>query len=123
MYKTLGTYTCLQCGHENYDDFRKIRNYLEKVGSAPAIVISRNTGVSLKTIERFWMDEFEEKFANLSCVKVEIEEGSEDSGTEAILVCKKENVILKTILREVLIPEKIAEIQKLVMENKKIPKY
>jgi len=68
-------------------------------------------------------DEFEEKFANLSCVKVEIEEGSEDSGTEAILVCKKENVILKTILREVLIPEKIAEIQKLVMENKKIPKY
>jgi len=64
MYKTLGTYTCLQCGQESYDDFRKIRNYLEKVGSAPAIVISRNTGVSLKTIERFWMDEFEEKFHN-----------------------------------------------------------
>lgn len=61
-YKTLGTYLCLRCGQENYDDFRKIRNYLEKVGSAPAIVVAKNTGVSLGTIEQFWMDEFEEKF-------------------------------------------------------------
>lgn len=53
-----GVYKCTQCGRENYDDFQKVRNYLEKVGAAPAAVIARNTGVPMKTIEYFWNEEF-----------------------------------------------------------------
>ena len=48
-----GGYFCVACGKENFDDFHKIRNYIEKYGPAPAVVISRNTGVSMKTIEHF----------------------------------------------------------------------
>ena len=48
-----GGYFCVACGRENFDDFHKIRNYIEKYGPAPAVVISRNTGVSMKTIEHF----------------------------------------------------------------------
>ena len=55
---SLGVYKCLDCGKENYDDFQKVRRYLEKVGTAPAVVISRNTGVPVKTIEHLWSNEF-----------------------------------------------------------------
>lgn len=55
---SLGVYRCLDCGKENYDDFQKVRRYLEKVGTAPAVVISRNTGVPVKTIEHLWSNEF-----------------------------------------------------------------
>lgn len=48
-----GEFFCVACGKENFDDFHKIRNYIEKYGPAPAVVISRNTGVSMKTIEYF----------------------------------------------------------------------
>ena len=46
----IGIYTCINCGEENYDDFRKVRIFLEQVGSAPVSVIAENTGVSVKTI-------------------------------------------------------------------------
>lgn len=46
----IGIYTCINCGEENYDDFRKVRFYLEKVGNAPVSVIAENTGVPVKTI-------------------------------------------------------------------------
>lgn len=48
-----GCYICVACGKENYDDFNKIRNYIQKYGPAPAVIISRNTGVSMATIEQF----------------------------------------------------------------------
>lgn len=56
--RSLGVYKCIECGKENYDDFQKVRKYLEKVGTAPAVVISRNTGVPVKTIEHLWSNEF-----------------------------------------------------------------
>lgn len=52
-----GVYRCYRCGKEHYDDFRKIRNYLEQNGPAPAIIISRNTGVSMQTIDYYFKDE------------------------------------------------------------------
>ena len=48
-----GEYICVACGKENFDDFNKIRNYIQKYGPAPAIVVSRNTGVPMATIEYF----------------------------------------------------------------------
>lgn len=49
----LGVYTCTCCGQEHYDDFKKVRIFLEKVGRAPASVIAQNTGVSIHTIYYF----------------------------------------------------------------------
>lgn len=70
---SIGVYRCVECGRENYDDFQKIRNFLEKAGAAPIAVIARNTGVSYKTIEYFWNEEFleipESITVRLSCAK------------------------------------------------------
>ena len=48
---TMGTYRCHDCGKDSYDDFQTIRNYLDVVGTAPAAVIERNTGVPKRIIE------------------------------------------------------------------------
>lgn len=53
----MGVYTCLECRQENYDEFRKVRNFLERVGAAPAAVIAKNTGVSLRTIDYFFKND------------------------------------------------------------------
>lgn len=55
---TMGTYRCHQCGKDSYDDFQTIRNYLDIVGTAPAAVIERNTGVPKRIIEYFFRDEY-----------------------------------------------------------------
>lgn len=51
--KSIGVYVCEKCGKENYDDFYKVRNYIETYGPAPALVISKYTGVSRASIEYF----------------------------------------------------------------------
>ncbi|MBE5942851.1 MAG: TIR domain-containing protein [Lachnospiraceae bacterium] len=55
---TMGTYRCKQCGKDSYDDFQTIRNYLDIVGTAPASVIEKNTGVPKRIIEYFFKDEY-----------------------------------------------------------------
>lgn len=55
---TMGTYRCHDCGQDSYDDFQTIRNYLNVVGTAPAAVIERNTGVPKRIIEYFFRDEY-----------------------------------------------------------------
>lgn len=55
---TMGTYRCRDCGKDSFDDFQTIRNYLEIVGTAPASVIERNTGVPKRIIEYFFRDEY-----------------------------------------------------------------
>ncbi len=55
---TMGTYRCKQCGKDSYDDFQTIRNYLDIVGTAPASVIEKNTGVPKRVIEYFFRDEY-----------------------------------------------------------------
>lgn len=55
---TMGTYRCIRCGKDNYDDFQTIRNYLDKAGATSAIVIERATGVPRRIIEYFFRDEY-----------------------------------------------------------------
>lgn len=55
---TIGTYRCVRCGRDNYDDFQTIRNYLEKAGATSAIVIERETGVPRRIIEYFFRNEY-----------------------------------------------------------------
>lgn len=47
---SLGVYECKDCGNENLDDYKKIRNYLAKVGSASKREIAQETGVDRKRV-------------------------------------------------------------------------
>lgn len=67
----LGIYRCESCGKDNYDDFQTIRNYLDKVGSASAIEIERNTGVSRNVVKHFFREEYLEISGNSISVPCE----------------------------------------------------
>ena len=49
-YKGLGEYRCSACGNLMYDDFGKVRNYLEEHRGATQNEVSRETGVSTDVI-------------------------------------------------------------------------
>lgn len=46
-------YKCSKCGRSELTDFGKVREFLEKSGPQPAVVISRETGVELNVIDKF----------------------------------------------------------------------
>ncbi len=45
-----GYYECFDCGNLEVDDFGKVKDYIDENGSAPAIIISENTGVPVDII-------------------------------------------------------------------------
>lgn len=53
FYQAGGSYKCEDCGAEEYDDFGKIKRYLEAHGPSPATFISEDTGVPLEIINLF----------------------------------------------------------------------
>ena len=55
---SMGIYRCDDCGTENYDDYQTVRNYLDKVGMAPALVIEKETGVPRRVINYFFKQEY-----------------------------------------------------------------
>lgn len=50
VYRGLGEYQCEECEAVEYDDYGKVRNYLDKHRGANVAEISSVTGVSHKTI-------------------------------------------------------------------------
>ena len=52
VFKGLGEYECEGCGQLAYDDYGKVRNYIEVHRGANAAQIEEATGVSQKTIRR-----------------------------------------------------------------------
>lgn len=50
VYKGLGEYQCEECGATEYDDYGKVRNYLDDHRGANVAQISEETGVSHKSI-------------------------------------------------------------------------
>ena len=44
-YMAMGEYKCPNCRNVEYDDYGKIRNYLDEHGPTPATIIERDTGV------------------------------------------------------------------------------
>lgn len=50
VYKGIGEYQCEECGEKEYDDYGKVRNYLEKHRGANVAEISGATDVSHKAI-------------------------------------------------------------------------
>lgn len=52
----VGTYKCPICSEKYYDDFQKIKNYINDNGAAPAFMIARGTGVSKQAVESYFSD-------------------------------------------------------------------
>lgn len=50
VFKGVGEYQCENCGELAYDDYGKVRNYIEEHKGATAIQIEEAIGVSQKTI-------------------------------------------------------------------------
>ena len=50
VYRGIGEYICEECGAVEYDDYGKVRNYLERHRGANVAEISDMTGVSHKAI-------------------------------------------------------------------------
>lgn len=50
VYRGIGEYQCEDCGELEYDDYGKVRNYLDKHRGANVAQISDATGVTHKTI-------------------------------------------------------------------------
>lgn len=49
-FKGCGEYRCESCKYVAYDDYGKVRNYVEKHGGATAAQVAEATGVKQKTI-------------------------------------------------------------------------
>lgn len=51
-YVGCGEYKCADCGFTEYDDYGKIRGYLEVYPGASIVQVEKDTGVDQKTINR-----------------------------------------------------------------------
>lgn len=56
-YNGIGEYQCASCKHIMYDDYGKVRNYLEKNPGATAVEVSTAVGVSKEKIRRLLRDD------------------------------------------------------------------
>lgn len=56
-YAGLGEYVCEECAFVDYDDYGKVRNYLETHGSANASEVEAATGVKKSAIHRLLDEE------------------------------------------------------------------
>jgi hypothetical protein len=63
-YKGVGEYKCKNCGTLMYDDFGKVRNYLEEHRGATQSEVSRETGVSMDVIRHLLREDRIEIAAN-----------------------------------------------------------
>jgi ribosomal protein L32 len=50
-YIGLGQYQCKQCSYINFDDYGKVRDFLDENNSAPSVVISEVTGVDKDIVD------------------------------------------------------------------------
>lgn len=57
VYKGCGEFQCEDCGQAEYDDYGKVRNYIEKHPGATAAQVSDATGVSQKAIREMLKEE------------------------------------------------------------------
>ena len=64
VFKGVGEYKCEDCGNLAYDDYGKVRNYVEKHSGATSAQVSAATGVSQKAIRDMLREERLEIAAN-----------------------------------------------------------
>lgn len=64
VFKGVGEYECEECGNLEYDDYGKVRNYVEKHPGATSAQASAATGVTQKSIRVMLKEERLEIAAN-----------------------------------------------------------
>lgn len=64
IFKGVGEYQCEECGNLEYDDYGKVRNYVEKHPGATSAQASAATGVTQKSIRSMLKEERLEIAAN-----------------------------------------------------------
>lgn len=64
IFKGVGEYECEECGNLEYDDYGKVRNYVEKHPGATSAQASAATGVTQKSIRGMLKEERLEIAAN-----------------------------------------------------------
>lgn len=52
LFQGVGEYQCDKCGFYDYDDYGKVRNFIEKKPGASTVEIERVTGVNQRTIRK-----------------------------------------------------------------------
>ncbi len=57
IFKGVGEYKCEDCGHLDYDDYGRARNYIEKHPGATTAQVSEATGVTQKSIRDMLKEE------------------------------------------------------------------
>lgn len=57
VFKGLGEYKCEDCKYVDYDDYGKVRLYIEKHSGATAMEVEQATGVSQKAIRQLLKEE------------------------------------------------------------------
>ncbi len=57
IFRGVGEYKCEDCGALEYDDYGKVRNYIEENPGANVTVISEATGVSRRSINHMLKEE------------------------------------------------------------------
>ena len=57
IFKGVGEYKCEDCGQVGYDDYGKVRNYIEKHAGATSAQVSEATGVTQKAIREMLKEE------------------------------------------------------------------
>lgn len=66
VYKGVGEYKCEDCGFLDYDDYGKVRNYIEKHAGVTSAQAAEATGVQQKTIRTMLRESRLEVAANSS---------------------------------------------------------
>ena len=51
VYKGIGEYECSKCGNVMYDDYGKVRRYIDEHGASSILILERETGVSKEVLE------------------------------------------------------------------------
>lgn len=57
VFKGVGEYKCEDCGKVEYDDYGKVRNYIERHPGATSAQVSEATGVTQKAIREMLKEE------------------------------------------------------------------
>ena len=66
-YNGAGEYICRNCGNVTYDDYGKVRKFIEEHGPAPYHVVKKATGVNGKLVREYLDTPNTEKKFNLKC--------------------------------------------------------
>ncbi|MCR4611417.1 MAG: hypothetical protein K5644_05930 [Lachnospiraceae bacterium] len=68
-YMGAGEYKCKECGNIAYDDYGKVRKYIDEHGPSPYHVVKKATGVDGKLVREYSESPCEDKVFDRKCLR------------------------------------------------------